>query len=100
MPRKYGNAPSGWCWNSKGEHKTQRAAIRATAPKIGCADETLLQWVRRAERNPGQRLGSTTDERERIKAPEREVKELRRANKILRKASAFVAAAELDRPGR
>ena len=84
----------------QGEHETQWAAIRAIAPKIGCAEETLRQWVRRAERNAGQRPGPTTDERERVKALEREVKELRRANEILRKASAFFAAAELDRPSR
>ena len=81
----------------QGEHETQWAAIRAIAPKIGCASETLRQWVRQAQRNAGQRAGLTTDERERMKALEREVKELRRANEILRKASAYFAAAELDR---
>ena len=84
----------------KGEHETQWSAIRAIAPKIGCAAETLRQWVRRAERDAGHRPGPTTDERERLKVLERENRELRRANEILRKASAFFAAAELDRPGR
>ena len=84
----------------RGDHETQWAAIRAIAPKIGCAAETLRQWVRRAERDAGHRPGPTTDERERLKVLERENRELRRANEILRKASAFFAAAELDRPGR
>jgi transposase-like protein len=81
----------------QGEHETQWTAIRAIAPKIGCASETLRQWVRRAERNAGQRPGVTSEERDRLKALEREVKELRRANEILRKASAYFAMAELDR---
>ena len=69
------------------------------AGKIGCAAETLRQWVRRSERNTGQRPGVTTDEQQRVKALEREVRELRRANEILRKASAYFAQAELDRCG-
>jgi transposase-like protein len=67
------------------------------APKIGCSAEALRTWVRRAERDAGERPGLTTDERERLKALERENRELKRANEILRKASAFFAAAELDR---
>ena len=81
----------------QGEYPTQWAAITSIAGKIGCSPETLRGWVRRAERDTGQRPGVTTDERERLKALEREVRELRRANEILRKASAFFAAAELDR---
>jgi len=81
----------------QGEYPTQWAAITSIAGKIGCSAETLRGWVRRAERDTGQRPGVTTDERERLKALEREVRELRRANEILRKASAFFAAAELDR---
>ncbi|WP_246694897.1 IS3 family transposase [Methylobacterium sp. WL6] len=73
----------------QGEHDSQYAAIRSIAAKIGCSGETLRNWVRQAERDQGQRAGSTTDERERIKALEREVCELRQANEILRKASAY-----------
>jgi transposase len=67
------------------------------ASKIGCTPETLRKWVRRAETDQGQRSGMTTDDRERLKKLERENKELRRANDILRTASAFFAQAELDR---
>jgi transposase-like protein len=81
----------------QGEYPTQWAAITSIASKIGCSAETLRGWLRRTERDTGQRTGVTTDERERLKALEREVRELRRANEILRKASAFFAAAELDR---
>ena len=73
------------------------AAIESIAPKIGCSAHTLLEWVRRQEVDSGQRAGVTSEERERIKALEREVKELRRANEILKLASAFFAQAELDR---
>jgi transposase len=79
------------------EYATQWAAITSIAGKIGCAAETLRQWVRRAERDAGQRPGLTTDERARLTALERENRELRRANEILRKASAYFAQAELDR---
>jgi len=65
--------------------------------KIGCTGETLRNWLRQAERNAGERVGLTTDERARLKALERENRELRQANEILRKASAYFAAAELDR---
>lgn len=81
----------------QGEYPTQWAAIQAIASKIGCSAEALRTWVRRAETDAGERPGLTTDERERLKALERENRELKRANEILRKASAFVAAAELDR---
>jgi transposase len=67
------------------------------AEKIGCTTESLRKWVRQAERDQGRKPGLTTEERERLKALERENKELRRANEILRKASAFFAQAELDR---
>jgi transposase len=83
-----------------GEHPTQWAAITSVAGKIGCTGETLRNWVRQAEHDRGLRRGSTTSETERIKALERENRELRQANEILRKASAYFAAAELDRPFR
>ena len=81
----------------QGEHGSQYAAIRSVAAKIGCTAETLRGWVRQAERDQGLRAGPTTAEQERIKALERENRELRQANEILRKASAYVAQAELDR---
>ena len=80
-----------------GEHESQWAAIGSIAAKIGCSAETLRQWVRQAERDRGRRDGLTSGDRERLKELEREVRELRRANEILRKASAFFAQAELDR---
>ena len=79
------------------EQASEWAAMRSVAAKVGCTAETLRQWVRQAERDQGKRPGSTTDERERIKALERENRELRQANEILRKASAYFAQAELDR---
>ena len=81
----------------QGEHGSQWAAIGSIASKIGCTAETLRKWVRQVERDSGQRPGLTTDEKQRLKDLEREVRELRRANEILRKASAFFAQAELDR---
>jgi transposase len=81
----------------QGEHKTQWAAIASIASKIGCTAETLRKWVRQAERDQGQRDGLSSSERERLKQLEREVRELKRANEILRKAAAFFAQAELDR---
>ncbi len=79
------------------EHPSQWAAISSIAEKIGCSAETLRNWVRQAERDEGGRPGLTTEERERLKDLEREVRELRRANEILRKASAYFAQAELGR---
>ena len=81
-------------------HGSQWAAIISVAEKIGCTRESLRRWVRQVERDQGRRAGATTDERERLKALERENQELRRANEILRKASAFFAQAELDRRGK
>ncbi len=80
------------------DHPSQWAAIVSIAMKIGCTAETLRKWVRRSERDTGLRPGPTSEERERIKALERENRELRQANEILRKASAYFAQAELDRP--
>jgi transposase-like protein len=80
-----------------GDHASQWAAIGSIAGKIGCTAETLRTWVRQAERDRGLRAGSRTAEQERIKALERENRELRQANEILRKASAYFAQAELDR---
>jgi transposase len=79
------------------EHASQWAAIISIAEKIGCSGETLRNWVRQAERDEGLRPGLTTDEQQRLKDLERENRELKRANEILRKASAFFAQAELDR---
>ena len=84
-------------FDHQGEHASQWAAIHSIAQKIGCSGETLRHWVRQAERDQGRRAGPTTEERERIKALERENRELRQANEILRKASAYFAQAELDR---
>jgi transposase-like protein len=79
------------------EHGSQWGAIRSIAEKMGCSAEALRNWVRRAEVDTGTRPGLTTDDRQRLKELERENLELRRANEILRKASAFFAQAELDR---
>jgi transposase len=79
------------------EHESRWAAIRSIASKIGCSTEALRRWVRQAERDQGVRPGLSTEERERLRVLERENLELRRANEILRKASAFFAQAELDR---
>jgi transposase-like protein len=79
------------------EYSSQWAAMCSIAAKIGCTPETLRSWVRRAETDQGQRSGPTTEDRERLKALERENRELKRANEILRTASAFFAQAELDR---
>ena len=80
------------------EGGTQWESVGAIAAKIGCSRETLRRWVRQGERDASERPGLTTGERERIKVLEREVRELRQANEILRKASAYFAQAELDRP--
>lgn len=80
------------------DYPSQWAAMNSIASKIGCTGETLRKWVRQAERDQGLRDGTTTEERDRLKALERENRELRQANEILRKASAYFAQAELDRP--
>jgi transposase len=82
----------------QGEYESQWAAMGSIAAKIGCTAETLRRWVRQAEKDSGERAGATSAERERIKGLEREVRELCQANEILRKASAYFAQAELDRP--
>jgi transposase len=81
----------------QGEHGSQWAAINSIAVKVGCTAETLRKWVRQAEKDLGIRDGVTSDDRERLKQLERENRELKRANEILRKASAYFAQAELDR---
>ena len=81
----------------QGEHESQWAAIRSMSEKLGCTSETLRRWVRQAERDAGVGPGLTTEERLRLKELERENRELKRANEILRKASAYFAQAELDR---
>ncbi len=83
-----------------GGYGSQWGAIAVIAPKIGCAAETLRLWVRRAERDDGLRPGPTSAETARIKELERENRELRQANEILKKASAYFAQAELGRPFR
>lgn len=81
----------------RGEYPSLWAAVESIAPKIGCVPQTLLEWVKRQEIDAGSRPGMTTAEQQRLKELERENKELRRANDILRTASAFFAQAELDR---
>jgi transposase len=82
---------------SESSHDSEWAAIESVAGKIGCSTEALRHWVRQAQRDSGKRPGLTTGERERLKELERENRELKRANEILRKASAYFAQAELDR---
>lgn len=81
----------------QGKHESQWAAIESIAAKIGCTAETLRKWVRQAERDLGKAPGLTSSEAQRMKELERENRELKRANEILRKASAYFAQAELDR---
>lgn len=78
-------------------HGSRWGAVRAIASKIGCSPETLRKWIERDERDRGRKHGPTTQERTRIQQLEREVHELKRANEVLRKASAYFAQAELDR---
>lgn len=84
-------------FESRAEYGSQWGAIASIAPKIGCSTQTLCNWVRRYEQDTGQREGMSTAEIARIKALERENRELKKANEILRLASAFFAQAELDR---
>ncbi len=79
------------------DYDSRWATLASISSKIGCTPETLRSWVKQTEVDTGRRDGLTTDDRERVKALERENKELRRANEILKTASAFFAAAELDR---
>ncbi len=81
----------------RGEYRSLWSAVESIAPKIGCVPQTLLEWVKRVEVDTGRREGVTTGEAQRVKELERENKELRRANEILKLASAFFAQAELDR---
>ena len=81
----------------RGEYPSLWAAVESIAPKIGCVAQTLLVWIQQHEIDSGQRAGVTTTDANRVKELEREVKELRRANEILKLASAFFAQAELDR---
>ena len=87
-------------YEHQGEFNSQSAPIKSIAPKIGCGPDTLRAWVRRAETDSGRRDGITTADRDWIKALERENRQLRQANKILKKASAYFAQAELDCPFR
>ena len=84
-------------FDHESEYDTQWSAIVSISSKIGCSAETLRRWVRLTEIDTGRRGGQTSEDRSRIKELEREVRELRRVNEILRKASAFFAQAELDR---
>jgi len=80
------------------EHASEWAAIVSIAEKVGCSPETLRKWFRQRQIDAGRRSGTTTEERARVRRLEREDRELRRTNEILRKAAAFFARAELDRP--
>jgi len=82
------------------EHASRWAAVVSIAAKIGCTAQTLNEWLKKADVDSGVRAGTPTDVAERMKALERENRELRQANEILRKASAYFAVAELDRPFR
>lgn len=84
----------------EGEHPSHWTAMVSIAGKIGCSAHTLNEWVKKAEVETGKRAGVPTETADRLKALEREVRELRQANEILRKASAYFAQAELDRPFR
>ena len=84
----------------EGNHPSRWAAIVSIAAKIGCVPQTLHEWVKKAEVDSGKRAGVPTEMADRLKALERENRELRQANEILRKASAYFAQAELDRPFR
>ena len=84
--------------NNEGQHESRWSAILSISSKIGCAPQTLNEWVKKVEVDTGQRSGVTTEMAEKMKALERENRELKQANEILRKASAYFAQAELDRP--
>ena len=95
--RKCANVPSGWSRSTGRAHASEWAVLQSVAPKLGCTAETLRKWVRQVQRDAGHRPGLTTSARERLKELEREVRELKRANEILRKAFAYFAQAALDR---
>lgn len=82
------------------EHESRWAAILSVSSKIGCAPHTLNEWIKKSEVNSGKRAGISSETAEKMKALEREVRELRQANEILRKASAYFAMAGLDRRSR
>ena len=82
----------------EGEYASRWEAVRSIAPKFGCSGHALLEWVKKAEVDSGKRISIPSDVAEKLKAQEREIRELRQANEILRKASAYFAQAELDRP--
>ncbi len=84
--------------DNQGQHESRWSAILSISTKIGCAPQTLNEWIKRAEVDSGKRAGIPSEMAEKMKALEREVRELRQANEILRKASAYFAMAELDRP--
>ena len=84
--------------DNRADYASDNAAYRAIAPKLGCSPDSLRAWCRQADRDAGERSGLTSDEKARLKALERENRELRQANEILKKASAYFAVAELDRP--
>ena len=84
--------------DNQGQHDSRWSAILSISSKIGCAPQTLNEWVKKFEVDTGQRGGITTEQTEKMKALEREVRELKQANEILRKASAYFVQAELDRP--
>ncbi len=85
-------------FDHEAEHSSRWAAVSSIAAKIGCSAHTLNEWVKKAEVDTGKRAGLPSDMAEKMKALERENRELRQANEILRKASAYFAQAELDRP--
>ena len=86
--------------DNQGQHESRWSAILSISSKIGCAPQTLNEWVKKAEVDRGERTGITTEVAEKMKALERENRELKQANEILRKASAYFAQAELDRRSR
>ena len=93
------NAASGFsARTAQNKYTSDNAAYRAIASKLGCSPDSLRVWCQQAERDAGERAGLTSAEKDRIKELEREVRELRQANEILKKASAYFAQAELDRP--
>jgi transposase len=88
----------GWWLDHERDYPSRWAAVVSIAEKIGCVPQTLHEWVKKAEVDSGKRAGVPTEVADKVKALEREVRELRQANEILRKASAYFAQAELDRP--